>query len=155
MNWKRIYKIFVYTIVVIAYGVIAFKLATYNDYSSLFKQFTSNFSTNWFFLLACLMLMPCNMFMAPEIDEIVKNEECADMFDILIVNALGYKCPICESTIDSAMSFIIGKCHNEINTSNYDDNEKHHECQQCTEFYTQASNDLKRHFDSSGLLYKC
>ena len=30
--------------------------------------------------------------MAPEIDEIVKNEECADMFDILIVNALGYKC---------------------------------------------------------------
>ena len=96
-----------------------------------------------------------NRFMAPEIDEIVKNEECADMFDILIVNALGYKCPICESTIDSAMSFIIGKCHNEINTSNYDDNEKHHECQQCTEFYTQASNDIKRYFDSSGLLYKC
>ena len=45
----------------IAYGVIAFKLATYDDYSSLFKQFTSNFSTNWLFLLACLMLMPCNM----------------------------------------------------------------------------------------------
>ena len=56
-----LYKIFVYFIIVIAYGVIAFKLATYDDYSSLFKQFTSNFSTNWLFLLACLMLMPCNM----------------------------------------------------------------------------------------------
>lgn len=61
MNWKRIYKIFVYSIVVIAYGVIAFKLATYDDYPALFKQFTSNFSTNWLFLLACLMLMPCNV----------------------------------------------------------------------------------------------
>ena len=56
-----LYKIFVYFIIVIAYGIIAFKLATYDDYSSLFKQFTSNFSTNWLFLLACLMLMPCNM----------------------------------------------------------------------------------------------
>ena len=54
-----LYKIFVYFIIVIAYGVIAFKLATYDDYPSLFKQFTSNFSTNWLFLLACLVLMRC------------------------------------------------------------------------------------------------
>lgn len=56
-----LYKIFVYVIIVIAYGVIAFKLATYDDYSSLFEQFTSNFATNWYFLMLCLALMPCNM----------------------------------------------------------------------------------------------
>lgn len=94
-------------------------------------------------------------FIAPEIDEIVKNDECAEMFDILVINALGHKCPICESTIDSAMSFIINKCHKEIEASSYDDTEKSNECQQCTDFYTQAAHDIKQHFDKSGLLYKC
>lgn len=56
-----LYKIFTYTIVIIAYAMIIYELATYNDYSSLFKQFTSNLPTNWLFLLACLILMPCNM----------------------------------------------------------------------------------------------
>ncbi len=96
-----------------------------------------------------------NRFIAPEIDEIVKNDECAEMFDILVVNALGHKCPICESTIDTAISFIIGRCHNEINESDYDDDEKHIECQQCTDFYNQAAQNLKNHFNSAGLLYKC
>lgn len=96
-----------------------------------------------------------NRFMAPEIDEIVKNDECAEMFDVLIINALGHKCPICESTIDTAMNYIIDKCHNEINSSNYDDTEKHNERQQCTDFYTQAADNIKQHFASTGLLYKC
>lgn len=96
-----------------------------------------------------------NRFMAPEIDEIVKNEECAEMFDILVVNALGHKCPICESTIDTAMSFIIGKCHREIDASTYSDTQKLQERQQCTQFYTQAATSIKNHFASTGLLHKC
>ncbi|MBE6318919.1 MAG: hypothetical protein E7081_08110 [Bacteroidales bacterium] len=96
-----------------------------------------------------------NRFIAPEIDEIVKNDECAEMFDILVVNALGHKCPICESTIDTAIAFIIGRCHNEINESDYDDNEKLIERQQCTDFYNQAAQNLKQHFDESGLLHRC
>ncbi len=96
-----------------------------------------------------------NRFMAPEIDEIVKNDECAEMFDILVINALGLKYPICESTIDTAISFIIGKCHKEINSSGYDDNEKTIERQQCSDFYNQAAKNLKSHFNSAGLLYKC
>ena len=96
-----------------------------------------------------------NRFMAPDIDEIVTDEHCSEMFDILIINALGYKCPICESTIDSAISFIISKCHKEIKSSNYDDYEKSSECLQCSAFYTQAAHDLKQHFMSIGLLHKC
>lgn len=96
-----------------------------------------------------------NRFMAPDIDEIVTNEHCSEMFDILVINAMGYKCPICESTIDSAMSFIINKCHKEIEASNYDDTEKNNECQQCINFYTQAAQNLKQHFASTGLLHKC
>lgn len=61
MKFKTIYKIFVYLIVVIAYSVIIFKLATFDDYDGLFEQFRSNFSSNWLFLLVCLMLMPCNI----------------------------------------------------------------------------------------------
>ena len=61
MKFKTIYKIFVYSIVVIAYGIIIYKLATYNEYASLFEHFASNFSTNWLYLLLCLMLMPCNI----------------------------------------------------------------------------------------------
>lgn len=41
--------------------VVIYKLATYNEYTTLFEQFASNFTTNWYFLVACLMLMPCNM----------------------------------------------------------------------------------------------
>lgn len=96
-----------------------------------------------------------NRFMAPEIDEIVTNEECAEMFDILVVNALGHKCPICESTIDSAIGYIISRCHKEIEASNYEATEKHSERQQCTDFYTQAANSLKQHFATTGLLHKC
>lgn len=96
-----------------------------------------------------------NRFMAPEIDEIVKNEECAEMFDILVVNALGHKCPICESTIDTAIGYIISRCHKEIEASNYNEHEKQHESQQCTDFYTQAAQNLKQHFATTGLLHKC
>ena len=48
-------------IVIVAYMVVIYKLATYNEYTTLFEQFASNFTTNWYFLVACLMLMPCNM----------------------------------------------------------------------------------------------
>ena len=61
MKLNTIYKIFVHIIVVIAYCVIIFKLATYNDYNTLFEQFTSNFATNWIYLLLCILLMPCNI----------------------------------------------------------------------------------------------
>ena len=61
MKLKTIYKTFVYAIVVIAYCVIIYKLATYDNYGTLFDQFVSNISTNWMYLVLCLLLMPCNM----------------------------------------------------------------------------------------------
>ena len=61
MKFKVIYKIFTYAIMIIAYAVIIYKLATYDNYTGLFEQFTTNISTNWLFLLACLILMPCNI----------------------------------------------------------------------------------------------
>lgn len=96
-----------------------------------------------------------NRFMAPYIDEIIKDEHCSEMFDILVINALGHKCPICESTIDSAISYIISRCHKQIEESNYESAEKHQERQQCTDFYTQAAQNLKQHFATTGLLHKC
>lgn len=56
-----LYKTFTHTIVIIAYIVVIYKLATYNEYTILFKQFFSNFASNWYFLMLCLALMPCNM----------------------------------------------------------------------------------------------
>ena len=41
--------------------VVIYKLVTYNEYTTLFEQFASNFTTNWYFLMLCLALMPCNM----------------------------------------------------------------------------------------------
>lgn len=61
MKLKTIYKIFVRIIVIIAYCVIIYKLATYDNYSTLFDQFISNISTNWVYLLLCILLMPCNI----------------------------------------------------------------------------------------------
>ena len=61
MKLKSLYKIFVYSIVIIAYAVIIFKLAVYDDYASLFKHFSSNISINWIYLALCLLLMPCNL----------------------------------------------------------------------------------------------
>lgn len=61
MKLKTIYKIFVRIIVIIAYCVIIYKLATYDNYSALFDQFISNISTNWVYLLLCILLMPCNI----------------------------------------------------------------------------------------------
>ena len=96
-----------------------------------------------------------NRWMAPEIDEIINTKECAEMFDILLINALGEKCPICESTIDSAIEYILGRCHKEIEASDYDENEKLQEFRQCADFYTQAATSLKEHFATIGLLHKC
>ena len=96
-----------------------------------------------------------NRFMAPDINEIIKDEHCSEMFDIFVINAMGYKCPICESTIDSAINFIISKCHKEIDLSSYNDDEKNDERQQCSAFYNQAANDIKQHFIKEGLLHKC
>lgn len=61
MKLKTIYKIFVRIIVIIAYCIIIYKLATYDNYSTLFDQFISNISTNWVYLLLCILLMPCNI----------------------------------------------------------------------------------------------
>ena len=41
--------------------VVIYKLVTYNEYTTLFEQFSSNFTTNWYFLMLCLALMPCNI----------------------------------------------------------------------------------------------
>ena len=96
-----------------------------------------------------------NRFMAPDIDDIITDEHCSEMFDIFVINALGYKCPICESTIDSAINFIIDKCHNEIELSSYNDTEKIEERKQCSEFYSQAAQSIKHRFASAGLLHHC
>ena len=61
MKLKTIYKIFVRIIVIIAYCVIIYKLATYSNYNTLFDQFISNISTNWVYLILCILLMPCNI----------------------------------------------------------------------------------------------
>ena len=61
MKLKSLYKIFVRIIVVIAYCVIIYRLATYDNYDTLFDQFVSNISTNWVYLVLCFLLMPCNM----------------------------------------------------------------------------------------------
>ena len=92
-------------------------------------------------------------FMAPVMNEIVSSVECAEMFDIIVINALGYKCPICESVIDSAMNFIISKCHHEINSSSDNETIKVVECENCNSFYSQLATEIKHRFASDGLLH--
>lgn len=55
------YKIFTYAVVIIAYVVVIYKLATYNNYANLWFHFTQNIPSHWFYLLICITLMPFNI----------------------------------------------------------------------------------------------
>ena len=55
------YKIFTYTIVIIAYVVVVYKLTAYNNYANLWFHFTQNIPSHWFYLLICIALMPFNI----------------------------------------------------------------------------------------------
>ena len=55
------YKIFTYAVVIIAYVVVIYKLATYNNYANLWFHFTQNIPSHWFYLLICIALMPFNI----------------------------------------------------------------------------------------------
>lgn len=56
-----LYKTFTYTIVIIAYMVVIYKLATYNEYETLISHFSNNISSHWFYLIICILLMPLNI----------------------------------------------------------------------------------------------
>ena len=56
-----LYKIFTYMIVIIAYMVVIYKLATYNEYETLISHFSNNISSHWFYLVICILLMPLNI----------------------------------------------------------------------------------------------
>ncbi len=55
------YKIFTYLVVIIAYIVVIYKLATYDNYTDLWLHFSHNLSSHWFYLLICIALMPLNI----------------------------------------------------------------------------------------------
>ena len=48
-------------IVIIAYIVVIYKLATYDNYTDLWLHFSHNLSSHWFYLLICIALMPLNI----------------------------------------------------------------------------------------------
>lgn len=56
-----LYKIFTYLVVIIAYIVVIYKLATYDNYTDLWLHFSHNLSSHWFYLLICITLMPLNI----------------------------------------------------------------------------------------------
>ena len=56
-----LYKIFTYMIVIVAYMVVIYKLVTYNEYETLISHFSDNISSNWFYLIICILLMPLNI----------------------------------------------------------------------------------------------
>ena len=56
-----LYKIFTYLVVIIAYIVVIYKLATYDNYTDLWLHFSHNLSSHWFYLLICIVLMPLNI----------------------------------------------------------------------------------------------
>ena len=56
-----LYKTVTYMIVIIAYIVVIYKLATYDNYTDLWLHFSQNFSSHWFYLLICIALMPLNI----------------------------------------------------------------------------------------------
>lgn len=86
------------------------------------------------------------------IDDIVKNPDCAELFDVIVINAMGYDCPIGAATIDRAIGCIIGKRILEIEASKICDNDKIYEKHQWTDFLNLSGDSIKSRFRSRGLL---
>ncbi len=84
--------------------------------------------------------------------EIIASNDCAELFDILVINSLGYKCPINESTIDNAVKHIIERKCIEIDRSQYTQADKEYEKKQWSDFYIIAGSGIKQRFETSGLL---
>lgn len=89
---------------------------------------------------------------ALHVDDIVKSDVCAELFDILVINALGYKCPINETTIDNAVEYILSQKCKEIDASSFSETVRNYEKQQWSDFYILVGSGMKNRFKASGLL---
>lgn len=83
------------------------------------------------------------------VNDMVKSDVCAELFDLLVINALGYKCPITASTIDNAVDYIIGKKCSEIDASPFSEEDREYEKQQWCDFYLLVGSDMKKRFACS------
>ena len=63
-----LYKTVTYMIVIIAYIVVIYQLATYDNYTDLWLHFSHNLSSHWFYLLICIALMPLNILSEATLD---------------------------------------------------------------------------------------
>lgn len=89
---------------------------------------------------------------ALNVDDVMKSDVCAELFDILVINALGYRCPINESTIDNAIEYILCKKCQEIDASSFSESARNYEKQQWSDFYILVGTGMKTRFKLSGLL---
>lgn len=87
-----------------------------------------------------------------QVNEIINTNACSELFDVLVINALGCRCPIAESSIDNAINYIITLKCNEIDNNAYNECDRIHEIQQWNDFYTLVGNNMKSRFRQSGLL---
>ncbi len=92
---------------------------------------------------------------AMHVDDIIKDDVCAELFDVLVINALGYRCPINASTIDDAVRHIINRKFDEIDHSSFSEADRAYEKQQWSDFYIIVGDGMKNRFRNSGLLNEC
>lgn len=61
----------------------------------------------------------------------LKIPECAELFNIILINTMGYKSIIKKNTIDRAIDCVIDKNKLAIDKSNLDETEKEQQKQNC------------------------
>lgn len=87
-----------------------------------------------------------------QVNDIINANACSELFDVLVINSLGCRCPISESSIDNAINYIITLKCNEIDNNAYNEGDRIYEIQQWNDFYTLVGNNMKSRFRQSGLL---
>ena len=63
MQRSQIKRLFNILLIVVAYGYLGYKIATYDNYSGLMAQFRQADTWQWLCLVGCFLLFPVNRFM--------------------------------------------------------------------------------------------
>lgn len=87
-----------------------------------------------------------------QIKIILKIPECAEFFNVVLINAMGYKSNISKDTVDRAIDCVIDKNKLEIDRTDLNKNEKEQQKQNCESICHLAKNWMLDRLKNSGQL---
>lgn len=82
----------------------------------------------------------------------LKISECAELFNVILINAIGKKSNISKDTVDRAIDFVINKNKLEIDRTDLNKNEKEQQKQNCESICHLAKNWMLDRLKNSGQL---